>query len=147
MALVKDNDEFKNFLSNELFEYYTIITASNGRQGLEKAIAESPDLIISDIMMPEMDGIEFCDSLKKNVKTSHIPVIILTARSSEDSQIETYKLGVDAYIQKPFNVDILLLRIKNILDQQEKRKHIFKEKIVLNPKEVATSSVDEQLSY
>jgi signal transduction histidine kinase/DNA-binding response OmpR family regulator len=145
ILLVEDNDEFRNFLSNELFEYYTIITANNGRQGLDKALAESPDLIISDIMMPEMDGLELCDNLKKNVKTSHIPVIILTARSSEDSQIETYKLGVDAYIQKPFNVDILLLRIKNILDQQEKRKHIFKKNIVLNPKEVVTTSVDEQL--
>jgi len=145
VLIVEDNNEFRAFLSNQLSEQYTVICASNGKIGLEKAIEFSPDLIVSDVMMPEMDGIEMCRNLKKDVRVSHIPVILLTARSSEDAQIEGYDAGVDAYISKPFSMEILLLRIHNFAEQQKQRKALFKNAIVIQPESITTTSLDEEL--
>lgn len=145
ILLVEDNDEFRTFLSHELKEFYDVIVASNGLEGYEMVLKKSPNLIISDLMMPEMNGLELCNKLKTNIETSHIPVIILTARASENAQIEGYEAGADAYISKPFNMDILLLRIQHFIEQHEKRKELFKKALIINPESVTTSHIDEQL--
>lgn len=145
ILIVEDNEEFLNFLANELSEHYQVLTAINGEKALEQITQHSPDLIVSDLMMPEMDGIEFCRCIKNNVQTSHIPFILLTARSSEDVQIEAYESGADVCMVKPFNMDILQLQIQHLIEQQEKRKALFKKAIIISPESVATTPVDESL--
>lgn len=145
LLVVEDNDEFRNFLCDQLSGYYSIISASDGVEGIEKAIEFFPDLIISDVMMPQMDGIELCNRLKKDIRTSHIPIIILTAHSSDQAQIKGYQSGADAYISKPFNMDILLLRIQNLLEQLQFRKELFKRAIVIQPESITSTNVDEEL--
>lgn len=143
ILLAEDNDEFRNFLSAQLAEQYRIITAVNGQEALNIALSQIPDLVISDVMMPEMGGLELCEALKKNVKTSHIPVILLTARSSEEKH--GYQVGADVYVTKPFNLEILLVRIHNLIEQQQQRKHLYKKAIIVDPNLVTTSAIDEKL--
>ncbi len=119
ILIVEDNAELALFIESILIENYKVITAINGKQGFEKAIHYLPDLIISDIMMPEMDGHEFSRALKKDIRISHIPIIFLTALDSEENQIEGLKTGVDDYLTKPFNENILLLKIFNLLKSRE----------------------------
>ena len=145
VLIVEDNEEFRTFLANELSENYQVITASDGMEGLQRAREEPPDLVISDIMMPRMSGTEFCDKLKNDIQISHIPVILLTARSSESMQVEGFKVKADAYITKPFNMEILRLRIHNLIEQQEKRKLIFKNAIIINPDNLASTNIDRDL--
>lgn len=145
ILIVEDNWEFREFLANNLSASYTVMTAVNGSEGLDKISEQMPDLVISDIMMPEMDGITMCKELKKNVRISHIPVILLTARSTDDAKLQGYDAGADAYISKPFNMDILMLRIRNLIDQHEQRKQLFKKATVIQPASVTTTDVDERL--
>jgi len=145
LLVVDDHAEFRNFLFNELSEKYAVVTASDGKEGLQKARAEQPDLIVTDVMMPVMSGTELCRALKSDVGISHIPVILLTAKTSDEAQIEGFEAGADAYLPKPFNMEILLLRIENLLEQQAQRKELFKKSIVIAPSSVATSTVDEEL--
>jgi DNA-binding response OmpR family regulator len=145
ILVVDDHSEFRNFLFAELSEKYQVILAADGKEGLQKAREELPDLIVSDVMMPVMTGTELCQQLKADLHVSHIPVILLTAKTSDEAQIEGFEAGADAYISKPFNLDILLLRIENLLEQQAKRKELFRKSIVITPASLATSSVDEEL--
>lgn len=145
ILVVEDNDEFRNFLKEELSEHYSIITAVNGKEGLQKALEYSPDLVISDFSMPVMSGFELCQSLKKNVHISHIPFIILTARTSDLDQIDGFQAGADAYITKPFNMEILLLRIQKLIGLQEQRKSLFKKAIAIHPENLTLTSLDEEL--
>jgi DNA-binding response OmpR family regulator/anti-sigma regulatory factor (Ser/Thr protein kinase) len=145
ILVIDDHLEFRNFLFNELSEKYKVIMASDGKEGLQKAQIELPDLIVSDVMMPVMSGTELCQQLKANLAVSHIPVILLTAKTSDEAQIEGFEAGADAYISKPFNMEILLLRIENLLEQQAKRKELFRKSIVITPASLATSTVDEEL--
>lgn len=142
---IEDNNEFREFLFNELINKYDVITAINGKDGLEKAIKYQPDLIITDIMMPEMSGLELCKHIKNNLQISHIPVILLTAKSSDDVQIEALEAGADDFIAKPFNMDILQLKIQKIIDQQEDRKELFKKNIFINSDNLTYTHVDEEL--
>lgn len=145
VLVVEDNDEFRGFLTEQLSGQYTVVAAVDGVEGVEKALSALPDLIISDIMMPRMDGVELCKHLKQDLRTSHIPIILLTARSSDEAQVAGYESGADAYISKPFNLDILYLRIHNLLEQQRKRKELFKKAIVIQPEAVTITTVDEKL--
>lgn len=144
LLVVEDNDEFRTFLLNELSEHYSVITASDGKEGLEKTLEHLPDLIISDIMMPVMSGIELCQKLKNDVNISHIPVIILTAKASDAAQIEGLEAGADAYITKPFNMEILQLRIHHLLEQQEQRRDLYKKAIIINPGKLTSTTVDKE---
>jgi signal transduction histidine kinase/DNA-binding response OmpR family regulator len=144
LLVVEDNDEFRNFLLNELSENYSVIAAANGQEGLEKAIEHMPDLVISDVMMPVMSGIELCRKLKTDVRISHIPVIILTARASDKAQIEGLEAKADAYITKPFNMDILQLSIQHLLEQQEQRRNLYKKAIIIQPGSLTSTHVDEE---
>ena len=143
--LVEDNQEFRTFLKEQLEDFYRIVEAADGEEGERKAIEENPDLIISDIMMPKVDGIELCRRIKTNVQTSHIPVILLTARTADDIKINSYEVGADSYMSKPFNFDMLMVRIEKLIEQQERRKQEFRKNIEVNPSAITITSVDEQL--
>ena len=128
----------------QLIGQFNILEAGDGAEGEEVAIHKSPDLIISDMMMPKVDGLEMCVRIKNNIQTSHIPIILLTARISDEARIESYKAGADSYISKPFNYDILLTRINMLLEQQEKRKEIFHKEIEISPQNITITSLDEE---
>jgi signal transduction histidine kinase/DNA-binding response OmpR family regulator/ligand-binding sensor domain-containing protein len=145
LLIVEDNVEFRHFLVEQLSEKFNIMEAGDGKQGEETAIGKSPDLIVSDLMMPVMDGLEMCQRIKNNIQTSHIPIILLTARLSDEAKIESYKAGADSYISKPFNYDVLLARIEMLIEQQEKRKKIFHKTIEITPSSITTTSLDEEL--
>ena len=115
ILVVDDNADLRSFIGTLLEGEYRILSACDGREGLEKATRELPDLVVSDVMMPVMDGLEFCQALKGQPATSHIPVILLTAKSLEDQRAEGYDSGADAYISKPFSEKVLLSRIGNLL--------------------------------
>ena len=146
VLLVEDNDELRGFIRSQLGEHYRVETAGDGEEGLQKAIALVPDLIVSDIMMPKMDGIQMLDKVKNNVNTSHIPVVLLSARYSVESQIEGMKYGADYYITKPFDSEFLLASIDNLLRQ---RKNLFqtlvqkKKRVELSPQPIVITSKDE----
>ena len=120
ILIVEDNKELSAFIADTLTANYRVLTAENGVEGLKTAQEELPDIIISDVMMPEMDGYELCRLIKSGAKTSHIAFIILTAKASHDSVIEGLMRSADDYLTKPFHVDELRLRIRNILNHQEK---------------------------
>jgi len=145
LLVVEDNDDLRGFLVDELSKKYIVIEAADGLEGIEMAQSMSPDLIVSDVLMPNMDGLELCKRIKSNLHTSHIPVILLTARSSEEHRLSGYQSGADEYLSKPFNLDILLLRIEKLIEQQNRRKEKFSQKIDVNPKEITITTIDEQL--
>lgn len=144
ILLVEDNNEVRSFIKSFFKPSYNVLEAENGKEALELANSNNLDLIISDVMMPVMDGIELCKNIKSNVSTSHIPVILLTAKTTQESIKSGYKTGADTYITKPFDAKLLELKIKNILDS---RKHLiakFKKDIILEPKNIAaTTTIDE----
>jgi len=145
ILLVEDNHELSRFLTTQLSKIYRVECAGNGEEGLEKAMQFLPDLVLSDVMMPKMDGIMMLDRLKNDPATSHIPVILLTARFSVEDQVEGLKYGADDYITKPFDNDILLASIDNLIRQRRK---IFdaltdKKMMELNPSDVTITDKDE----
>lgn len=145
ILIAEDNDEFRKFLEEQLIQLYDVILAADGKEAHDLVLKQSPDLIISDIMMPGMSGIGLCSSLKKDIRTSHIPVILLTALTSDESQYEGYQVRADAYVTKPFNINILTVRIRNLIEQQEQRKQLFKTAIVIQPSMVTASEIDQKL--
>lgn len=145
VLMVEDNDEFRHFLSKELGRIYNkVLTAKDGIEGAMMAEAENPDIIVSDVMMPRMNGTDMCRRIKENIETSHIPIILLTAWSTDEGRAAGYKAGADAYIAKPFDMEVLLARINNLLEKQEKRQQDFSHSISLDPKTVTDSSPDEK---
>lgn len=146
VLLVEDNDELRAFIKGQLSEYYTVETAKDGEEGWQKAIHLSPDLIVSDIMMPKMDGLQMLDKIKNDVNTSHIPVVLLSAKYSIESQIEGLRYGADYYITKPFNNEFLIASIDNLLRQRKKLFEALVEKkktIELRPEPIVLTSKDE----
>lgn len=120
ILVVEDNADVQLVLKTELEDEYEVLMASNGQEGLQMAVQDVPDLVITDVMMPQMSGIELCKGLKLNEVTNHIPVVMLTARDKEYEQIEGLEVGANDYISKPFSVSILKMRIHNLL---ESRRH------------------------
>lgn len=147
LLLVEDNDEFAHFMKEQLEGIYRVIIAYDGVEGEEMAFSYSPDLIISDVMMPRRDGLELCRNLKKDIRTSHIPFILLTAYSSNEGELFGYESGADEYINKPFSMDILLLKIQKLIREQDARKELFAKKVEVKPSELAITSLDEELIH
>lgn len=145
ILLVEDNPEVIDFIKLSLNFKYEFLIAENGRDGLRMVEEKMPDLIVSDIMMSEMDGLSFCQSIKKNPKTSHIPVILLSARTLDDQQIEGVKSGADAYIPKPFNIKYLDAIIGNLFTRKELLVEYVKMQSILNPAEIEVTSTDEKI--
>ena len=119
LLIVEDNAEMSSYLKKELSNEYNVITAVNGLEALEVLKRERVDLIVSDIMMPEMDGCALCDYIKTNIEYSHIPVILLTAGVGMESHIESFQVGADGYLEKPFSVELLRANITNIFKNRE----------------------------
>jgi ligand-binding sensor domain-containing protein/signal transduction histidine kinase/DNA-binding response OmpR family regulator len=145
ILIVEDHKVLRNFMKNLLKKEYNIILAENGKIALEKALKYIPNLIISDVIMPEMVGTELCSKIKENLRTSHIPVILLTSRTSLVYKFEGLESGADDYISKPFNLIEFKLRIKNILNSAERLKAKFLSEDNFSPSEITISSLDEEL--
>lgn len=125
IMVVEDDDEVREFIVDQLSEYFTVLSAVNGAEGLEKIAEKQPNIIVSDVMMPEMDGFELTKRIKDGVDTSHIPVILLTAHSSEHHQLQGVKVGADDYVTKPFSIEYLVTRIVKLIEQREKLQQRF----------------------
>lgn len=119
LLIVEDNQELQSALKERLSAFYNIHIADNGRMGLEKCMSVFPDIIVSDVMMPEMDGIEMCRRIKNNLSVASIPLVLLTAKDTVESQIEGYESGADLYIAKPFSMKLLEVNIHRLLVQRE----------------------------
>lgn len=145
IAIVDDNEDFLALLHDTLQKDYDIVEAHNGAEAYETVTATPPDLIITDVMMPVMDGNELCSKIKGDIRTSHIPLIMLTAKSAEEHNIEGLKLGADDYLTKPFNPQILRLKIKRLTDMGEKRHQAFKNQIDPEPSQITITPLDEKL--
>jgi signal transduction histidine kinase/DNA-binding response OmpR family regulator/ligand-binding sensor domain-containing protein len=145
ILLVEDNEDMLTFLESLLIDEYVVLKARNGKEGLELAKKHHLDLIISDVMMPEMDGLAFCDAIKSTFATSHIPLILLTAKTMEEHRIEGYNTGADAYIAKPFNTELLRIRIQGLLKQRATLREKFARDFKLAPQEMQLTSPDEEL--
>jgi len=143
LLMIDDNTDIRDYFSINFKKNYRILTAIDGLAGFNKAIETIPDLIISDIMMPRVDGIELCKRLKTDEHTSHIPVILLTARQSDESKIEGYETGADAYVTKPFSTEVLGARIANLLDQRLKLRELFSNGSPAELSKIAVNITDE----
>jgi signal transduction histidine kinase/ligand-binding sensor domain-containing protein/DNA-binding response OmpR family regulator len=142
LLLVEDNDDFRFYLKDNLKFFYTVHEARNGVEGWNQVLSIQPDLIVSDIMMPEMDGIQLCIKIKSDERVSHTPVILLTARSSDEQRLEGFKTGADDYITKPFNFEVLEARINNLLRQREKSQKIFRKTLDVKSSELQITPLD-----
>jgi len=145
ILIVDDSDDFRLFLKDSLKADYNTKEAADGVQAWNIIPTLQPDIIVSDVMMPEMDGMELSRLIKNDIRTSHIPLILLTARSAEEQKLEGLESGADDYITKPFNFDILSLRIKKLLQLRQKRQENFNGKLEINPSEITITSLDEKL--
>jgi len=145
IVIVEDNNDLRKFLFNELGDLYQIYTASNGKEGLELIRKHMPNIVISDIMMPEMDGIEMCRLVKNDLNTSHISVFLLTAKSEEEHQLEGLNVGADDYITKPFNIETLKLRIINAVKTRKAIIEKFANDTNPIPEGIEISTLDHNL--
>ena len=143
ILVVEDNEDLRFYLRDLLDISYEVLLAENGRDGWEKAMDLQPDLILSDVMMPEMNGLEFCKKIKQNPKTSHIPVVLLTARAAAVQELEGLETGADDYVTKPFNSKILMAKIKSILQNRIKSCEFYQKQILLQPTEIIIPDEDK----
>jgi signal transduction histidine kinase/ligand-binding sensor domain-containing protein/CheY-like chemotaxis protein/AraC-like DNA-binding protein len=143
ILLVEDNEDFRFYIKDNLKSTFNVIEAENGKKGWQRALAQHPNLIVSDISMPEMNGIDLCLKIKNDKRTSHIPVILLTALTGEDQQLKGLETGATDYLTKPFNFEILQSKIRNILSQQESMRKTYTKQVEVNPTEMHVDSPDE----
>lgn len=144
ILVVDDNADIRELVKEGLREHYSVLEAEHGREALNIALKEMPDLIISDVLMPEMDGVEFCRELKGNIRTSHIPVILLTALNSVEHRIEGIESGADAYIPKPFKMKLLMVRVEKLIASREMMRKRFQTEKELTPGAITLNSIDEE---
>jgi signal transduction histidine kinase/DNA-binding response OmpR family regulator/ligand-binding sensor domain-containing protein len=144
ILIVEDSEDVRSYITGLLKNDYRISEAADGEVGIMKSAEVIPDLIISDVMMPSMDGFEFCKKIKTDWQTSHIPVILLTAKASRESKIEGLETGADDYLTKPFSSKELLVRIKNLLEQRKSLREKFSKEIKVEPASIAVNSIDNE---
>src|SRR5690606_16179717 len=144
LLIVEDNLELRSYLKQELSSDYKVLVAENGREGLEKAMKYIPDVVITDIIMPEMDGIEFCTILKKDFKTSHIPVLMLTAKAMTEDWVEGFEAGADLYLNKPFEMKIMRSQIKQLISNRAILFSRFMGEVNKTEIESKSTSLDQQ---
>lgn len=143
LLVVDDNKDIRTFIKQALRHDYAVYEAQDGKQGLDSTLKLLPNIILTDVIMPVMDGVEFCEKVKTRQETSHIPVIMLTARASQESELKGLRNGADDYIKKPFDMDLLQLKLSNTIKQREELRKRFNRNITLQPKEVTVTSTDE----
>jgi CheY-like chemotaxis protein len=145
VLVVEDNDEFRRFIADELSSEFHVLQACNGQEGIEIAEAEQVDLVLSDVMMPLMDGFELCHELKENEKTSHLSIILLTARAGQESELQGYQCGADYYITKPFDMEILKDRIRQVeIHRREYRQELLRQLENPDVDTLLTSDIESQ---
>lgn len=144
LMIIEDNPDVRNYITGILADYYKIYEACDGEEGLNKSFEQMPDLIISDIMMPRMDGFQLCQALKSDARTSHIPLILLTAKATLKDKIEGLETGADEYIMKPFEATELKARIKNLLEQRKRIHKHFQKNGIIKFDEKHFTSVDQK---
>jgi len=145
ILIIEDNEELLGMLESIFSPIYKVITATNGKEGFEKAVKYRPDLILSDVMMPVMSGVEMCSKLKTNFDTSHIPIVLLTAQTAANYMIQGFLTGADDYIVKPFNQKLLITRCNNLINTRRQLQKKYAMQPDLNPHMVATNAIDQQL--
>lgn len=144
LLIVEDNADMRTVLSDTFKETYEVILAENGEKGITLAIEQIPDIIISDLMMPIKDGIELTRTLKNDERTSHIPIILLTAKAGDDNELVGIDIGADDYITKPFNQKILKSKVKGLILLRQKLQSRYSQEVILRPKDIAITTVDER---
>lgn len=144
LLIVEDNQDLRTFLGETMNPFYRVLKAANGKEGLSLAIEEVPDLIISDVMMPEMDGYALCETLKTDERTSHIPIILLTAKAGQEQKVQGLETGADDYLTKPFDARELKVRVANLIRQRALLKEKFGQNGWLHPEAVSVTSADER---
>ncbi len=143
ILVVEDNAEMRAYIKDYLISAYQVAEARDGAEGIEKAQEIIPDLVISDVMMPRKDGYELCKTLKLDLKTSHIPIILLTAKAASENKVEGLETGADDYLIKPFEPKELLARVKNLIELRRKLRERFRASAPLKPGEIAVTSMDD----
>jgi CheY-like chemotaxis protein len=144
ILIVEDNTDVRAYIKEQLESGYKILQAPNGEEGIKEAQKEIPDLIITDVMMPKMDGYKFSSEIRCNEKTSHIPIIMLTAKAGLDDKIEGLETGIDAYLTKPFSAKELKVRVRNLIQQRRELRKRFSNSTVIKPSEVSVISADQK---
>jgi DNA-binding response OmpR family regulator len=144
VLIVEDNEDLRTYIRSKLAASYRIIESENGLKGVENATASMPDLIISDWMMPDMDGLQLCSKIKSDERTSHIPVILLTALATAESKITGLQKGADEYLTKPFDARELEIRVKNLIENRRKLRDRYSKQILLQPMDIEVTSTDEK---
>lgn len=144
ILIAEDHSDLRKFLIHNLSDEYRVIGVGDGKEGTNMATRYTPDLIISDVMMPFVDGIEFCQRIKTNIQTSHIPVILLTAKALTENWIEGLETGADDFIPKPFNLDVLKARIKNLIENRKRMIRLFSKDLCPDIEKVTTTTLDEE---
>ncbi|MGH1363748.1 MAG: response regulator [Calditrichia bacterium] len=142
ILIVEDNHDVRAYIREQLEKNYGILEAEDGRAGLELALKAMPDLIISDVMMPKMDGYALCRNLKSDPRTSHIPIVLLTAKAGDEETVAGFETGADAYVLKPFRHKELVLQVRNMIQVRQAMRRRFRSVTIIKPDEVATNSVD-----
>ncbi|MDB4293447.1 ATP-binding protein [Maribacter sp.] len=144
ILIIEDNNDMRHFIKEQLQNEYEVLEAYNGLEGLKKAKKIVPDLIVTDLMMPQMDGITLCKELKGGIHTSHIPVVMLTAKAGIENKLEGLETGADDYLTKPFNARELQVRVRNLITERQKLRERYRQKPDINPSEITVTSLDEK---
>lgn len=144
LLVVEDNKDVRTYIKDNLKTDYRILEAADGEDGWDKATEHIPDLIVSDVMMPEMDGFELCRKLKTDERTSHIPVILLTAKAAKEDKLEGFETGADEYLMKPFDTDELKSRTKNLIEQRKRLHEHFKGQGIIDYEKSKLTSIDKK---